>query len=767
MSTIAGSKTPPGRPPEPAGSGISVTDVIYALFRHKWKIVIFSFLGVVAGGIVFYFKPPDYASQARLFVKYVRDTKAIDAGAAAQAEMKSPDSRGENIINTELEILSSGDLAMQVADLIGPDKILAKALPPRRGGTNRIDAAREILEGLVVGVPPKSSIIRVTYKHPDGDMAQKVLRQLVQSYLRKHNEVHRAVGLFDEFLTKQTDELRNRLTQTDADILKLKTELNVSSVEDARRSVAAEISQIRQDIMVTEAELAQRQSIVERLRGQARTTNNVAATNAEPVAVAAPIDPEKEKRYKSVCARLQSLQNRELDLLLQFTPESKSVQLVREQMTETEKAKTQLETEEPRLLAIAPRLNPTSPLSSASGSRAPTLDLATEQAQADALGARLHVLTNYLEKVRVEVLALNKAESGFNDLQRRRERQEADYRYFSGNLEQARMDEALGTGNIANINIVQDATASVVDYKPKLKLVAGAVGGGIATGIALALLLGLIMDQTIKRPDDVPAKLHLPMFLSIPDFSRNGYARPARVKATKAIAPKSGEAVPTGAAAETAMAPVDGSDPARLYHEALRDRLIMDFQIRDLHHKPKLVGVTGVGHQVGTSSIAAGLAQTLSETGDGNVLLVDMNPDRGPSVHPFYQGKAACGLADALEGERRPPAQFQENLYVVTAGDPAGNKVGIIPRKFAGLIPKLKASDYDYIIFDMPPVNQTSVTSKVAGLLDVTLLVVESERTPLDLAKRSAALLAEPRANVRVVLNRYHNYLPARLNTDV
>jgi len=68
-----------------------------------------------------------------------------------------------------------------------------------------------------------------------------------------------------------------------------------------------------------------------------------------------------------------------------------------------------------------------------------------------------------------------------------------------------------------------------------------------------------------------------------------------------------------------------------------------------------------------------------------------------------------------------------------------------LPKSFANLMPKLKASDYDYIIFDMPPVTQTSTTPRLAGLMDMVLLVIESEKTSQDVVKRVKALLANPK----------------------
>ena len=75
-------------------------------------------------------------------------------------------------------------------------------------------------------------------------------------------------------------------------------------------------------------------------------------------------------------------------------------------------------------------------------------------------------------------------------------------------------------------------------------------------------------------------------------------------------------------------------------------------------------------------------------------------------------------------------------------------------------VPKLKASDYDYIIFDMPPVDQTSVTPRLAGYMDMLLFVVEPERTNREAARLATAMLHESRANVAAIVNKQRSYIP-------
>jgi Mrp family chromosome partitioning ATPase len=149
------------------------------------------------------------------------------------------------------------------------------------------------------------------------------------------------------------------------------------------------------------------------------------------------------------------------------------------------------------------------------------------------------------------------------------------------------------------------------------------------------------------------------------------------------------------------------------------------------------------------------------------VLLVDMNSGNG-QAHHFYKGKLAMGLDDILEKEKanRQNALVQENLYVVKESN-QDKLPSVLPKRFSHLVTQLKASDYDYIILDMPPVTEISVTPRLARFMDMILLVVESEKTDRDAAERASTLLSESRANVGVVMNKTRTYVPKRLQHEL
>ncbi len=849
----------PANPTPPPG--LTLRDVWFVLFRHKWKILLISSLGVIAAAGVFLFTPPIFESDAKLFIKYVQELKT-PTQTANDTRIKSPDLRGENVINTELDILTSLDLAQTVADSIGPERILGKGR-----GTNRYAAAVTVQKGLTAEVAKMSSVIHVQFQHRDPELVQPVLNEVVEAYLKKHAEIHGTPGTFDEFLTQQTDTLRSRLSATEDALRSAMTNAGLISLEDSKKIYSERMSKIQQALLDAEAELAERQAAAAEMSKISRgaldgrnagllgtnappptgTTNLVVSpTNSEPsTAVAsthptsspAAVAPEKLAEYKRILGLLETLTKRQQDLLIQYTPENVLVKNVQEQISENEKRKATLETENPELLAPkapevrSPQLAATT---EAASTVKPDLAIATEMARAVALQSKIKVLTAQLEQIRKEANVMSSAEGIITDLQRKKELEESQYRYFQNSLEQSRIDEQLSAGRISNIGRIQ-APSPPFRAKSKLpKIVAMIALAGIAGGFGLAFVLEFYLDPTLKRPIEIETKLRLPLFISIPRISFNGNghtngkdrgtlkgvrvvpllsahtnepAREGEVARESAPLPSpSGGATSLGAeagrlegipdvpgtrdaeglpeiggaispTAENATrqnrrsGPFDSASPwhpehkLRPFYEALRDRLITYFEVNNLTHKPKLVTVTSCTERSGVSMIAAGLAASLSETGDGNVLLVDMH-EKG-AAQQFTRGDLRVSLDQALELENRTEALVQGNLYVVKE-NPNGTKLPqALPKRFSHLVPRMRSSDYDYIIFDMPAITQISVTPRLARFMDMVLVVVEAERTDKDVVKRATSLLLESKANLGIVLNKTRSYVPKQLLQEI
>ena len=746
--------------------GIDLKDIYYVLFRNKWKIIVFSLLGMLAAAGLYFIDPPRYQSEGRLLVKYVRESEArfLNPG-ARDSEIKSPDSRGESIINTEKEILTSFDLAIQVADHVGPEKILAKA----GGGTDRIRAATVIMKNLLVETRREYNTIKVVFRHPDPEVLQPVLRSLFDAYQKKHVAVHALSGVNEEELTRKIDDLRNKLGKTEEELRTWKDTAGVTSVTDAHKAHIDQITKIKEDLHKAETELAGRRAGLKELQGTApkKTEDSVVDTTVSNT----PVPPEKEDQYKNVAAELESLRKTVTNLLTQFTGQSSYVRTVREQIADFEQQQKKLEEDYPQLT------KPTTPLSVAANQAATPMNPLLEAYHITTLEAETNTLHSQLETLLSEAAEIKKAEAKITELQRDKEMLETNLRTYQTALEQAKINLAFSPGNIPNINVVQEPSPPGRDASKTMKPMAIALALGVIGGLALAFINELVLDRSVKRPIEVQRKLRMPLFLTIPRVSRNGHARLAQKNAVPELAehaqteqrttsaPDSGGGVKSNPL-PAAVAPWDAHHGLRAYYEALRDRLITHFEVSNMTHKPKLIAVTSCSEGSGVTSTAAGLAATLSETGDGNVLLVDMNLEQG-AAHPFHMGRPACGLLDALESETRDPALVQDKLYLASMNDAANKLQCVLPRRFTHLVPKLKMSDYDYIIFDMPATSQTSITPKLARYMDMVLMVLESEKTNRDVVEQANSLLAESNVSVNAVLNKYRQYVPRWLQQEL
>lgn len=736
-------------PPQAPSPSFELGDFYYTIFRHKWKILLCSLAGIAAALAYRKFSPYPYQSEAKLFVRYVITEDRSLGPAGDDSVIKSPDQRGETIMKSEAEILTSLDLAQEVAAEVGPAKILAST-----GGAQSQDAAAVMIQkNLTVEVAPYSSVIRIVFTHPDAAVVQVVLRDLIDSYKKKHSDIHRPGGMVDDSLTQETDQLRASLNQTEEDLRSTLNQANIVSLDDFKRINIEQRADLRRAIFDLQAELAQRTSL---FQGMTKGTIHAPPSGLPPDSKLSPPSSDEVEAYQKNSDSLAQLHQRERDLLAQFTEGSTRVKEVRSEIAKAEDQKKRLEASNPSLVKSisAQSLNN-------QGQPAPEYNPVTEAVEINSLQAKLATLQSQLNGLQTEAEKVNGMEIQIKQLSRQKDLLEKNYLLLAQSLEQSRINESLGSGRISNIGDVESPTPPLRDPSKTVKTMFGIAAGGIAAGFAWAFLIELFLDSSVRKAADVEKVLHLPLFLSLPKIKAHGLSSKLLANEARTL-PSLRTEEPSSANAVAATAPSESDLSLRPFYETLRDRLFSYFDSINIQHKPKLVAVTGVGTESGVTTVAAGLARSISETGEGNVLLVDMTQGQGSAQH-FHKGKSV-GLEELFDAQKA--ALVQDNLYVVGESSSSERLAKGMPQRFNQLVPKLKASDFDYIIFDMPPVNQISITPRLAKFMDMVLLVIESEKTDRDIAKSAAALLARSNSNLGVVLNKTKSYIPSSLHQN-
>src|SRR4051812_21048272 len=86
---------------------ITLGDIYYILFRHKWKIAVLAVLGVVGSLLLPMVWPQSYECSAELLINYVTDTSIPTGPSGDGSRTMYVDPSGRNIINTEMHVINS------------------------------------------------------------------------------------------------------------------------------------------------------------------------------------------------------------------------------------------------------------------------------------------------------------------------------------------------------------------------------------------------------------------------------------------------------------------------------------------------------------------------------------------------------------------------------------------------------------------------------------------------------------------------------------
>jgi capsular exopolysaccharide synthesis family protein len=169
----------------------------------------------------------------------------------------------------------------------------------------------------------------------------------------------------------------------------------------------------------------------------------------------------------------------------------------------------------------------------------------------------------------------------------------------------------------------------------------------------------------------------------------------------------------------------------------------------------KKILVTSALPKEGKSFTSANLAQVLVRQHGRRALLIDADL-RGPRLHVILGTSASPGLSDYLEGKTDEFSIMQhgpmENLFFIPCGEQITNPAEMVANgRLKVLLDRVEAL-FDWIIIDSPPAVPVSDAGILAKSCDGVLMVVRSNSTPFDMARRAREEFPD-QALIGVVLN--------------
>lgn len=184
----------------------------------------------------------------------------------------------------------------------------------------------------------------------------------------------------------------------------------------------------------------------------------------------------------------------------------------------------------------------------------------------------------------------------------------------------------------------------------------------------------------------------------------------------------------------------------------LRSRL---YQLRERQPLKKIL-VTSALPKEGKSFVAANLAQVVAYQKGHRALLIDADL-RSARLHTALGTSSSPGLADFLLGEADEYSVMQRgqqmpNLFFIPQGRGVSNPAELVANGRLAFLMKRVESLFDWIIIDSPPAVPVSDASLLANSCDGVLMVVRSDATPFDIARKARQEFSDKHL-VGVVLN--------------
>lgn len=600
-----------------------------------------------------------------------------------------------------------------------------------------------ISQGLTVRPQGGSDILRVEHQSPDPEFTASVVNQIMASYIERNIAINRSEATAArKFVEAQLPDAEAEMDQAASNLREFQERNQIVSSEVAAGSAVGQLASLDEQVnagRIQLAELTTRVSELQSLLGlPLETAKQLDALSNDPGIQGASqqllevqtLLASQRSRYTESHPTIANLQRQEAALAAlledrigrllgqeEFRLQEDGITVSDLQVSSIDRQLTsQLVDAEIQRLSLASRLDGL---------------LSTRQEEAE----KANLFPSLIERERELQQQLQIAKGNYETLLRR--------------LQEAELAENQVVGTAEILELAQAPAFPLPVSNSKL-LLAG-VGAGVFLGISVAIFLDLI-DKSIKTVKDAEALLGYVLLGLIPSFESDSGDSTSSLQILEEgeISPRIialGQSKPMVAAA----------------YQMLQANL--KFISSDM--VSRAITITSSVPQEGKSEVCANLAATMAQTGK-RVLLVDADM-RSPSQHHFWNVINSIGLSHILVGEgtlEQGLHQVSKNLTLLTAGVVPPNPLALVDSERMGQLVQTLLTDYDYVLFDTPPLLGAADAGMLGKASDGVLLVARprwvdsaSALSAKSLLERSGAKVLGLVANGVDIYNEHDDYV--------
>lgn len=540
----------------------------YCILKHKGLALSSFVFGIAIAAIYWFASESVYFSTSAILVKYVVQPSEL-LNSASERTIVAYGKRGEEIMDTELQILKSMDVARETAKVIGPEKIIGNVVP------DEIKAALMIKKGLDIRNERNSQTITITFKHTNKNIVKEVLDIYILEYFKAHIKLHLSgVGLQE--LGELQERSKRDLADIDSKLEKIKSDSSILIAEDSEKAINEQLKEIDNALLEAQRDMATQEARVGALKGvrnldDSKRDTISSVTAQEYIEIMADLD-EADKNYRS------------LSKLRRDNP----------QLARNKELRLDLLKKRDRLLKENPSLEQIG-----DGKDLRWTSVMDENVKLAASKATVDLLTIQMNQLKKRAKVIIDASSEIKRLEESRKLALNSLIQASSSIESASIANRTLPTQIPNLVKTQQPTEALTISNPSriilLSLLPILLLGSTLIAVASK---EFVFDTSIKCRQELSAITNEPIIITIScdfDVEKNGRRQLA-------------------------------DDDAG----AIRDQLVYD--LHSLTYKPKLIGISAIGSNEDVTQYAMALVSSFKEKHSNKVMLFDLTEKKGSTA---------------------------------------------------------------------------------------------------------------------------------------
>lgn len=644
--------------------------IFQTLLRRRWLILAVLVAGVSVAAVITLMRVPQYRASATLEVQR-QETRIIEGADVEPATIADAEHMA-----TQYELLRSRALAERAAEVLDLPADARFANPKASRSERLAQATDKVMKSLEVLPVSRSRVIQVRVRGPYPAETARIVNAVAENFIemnleRRYNATSYARSFLEERLATTKTALEEAERKLN-DYSRQQQILDLSSAGGSELGSSLDASSlIAVNAALTEAQqarIAAEQKYIE-------ARDNPSTRDF--------LDNEGIKTLRTKRSELVSEYEEKLS---KFQPDWPEMKQLRSKIDALDR---EIETERQRFVG------------------------ALEAAFRASVRAQ-EALETRVKELKGDVQNLRDRSVEYNILAREADTLRGQYDALLQRFKEVSIASGIGA---SQVSIVDRAEVPGRPFEPDLQSeLLRALVLSLALAIGLALLLEFI-DDTIKTPDDVKAKLGLAVLGVVP--------------------------VLKGKPNVAAML----RDARSAFSEAFSS-VRTSLQFATSEGAPRSILITGVRPGEGKTSSALSMAVAFANTGV-KVLIVDADLRRpsfasAPGSSIGLSGYLTQGVALR---DHVVPGAF-ENVFLLPAGVIPPNPAELLSNARMGRLMDEARGQFDLVIVDSPPVLDFADSPTLSAVCDATILVLQAGNIRRPAALRAITRLHEAQANI-------------------